>query len=145
MKISTGLADTVLSSAPLRTALNGGEIRLYSGAMPASADEAIGGATLIGTYKAAGANPLNFESSSVAGVLSKASSEVWSGTTVAAGTATWFRHVLPADDGTASSTAPRIQGTYGLVGTDIVAASNNYTSGVSLRPLESYNIRMPLA
>ncbi|MBY4612102.1 hypothetical protein K6M90_31490, partial [Rhizobium sp. 9T] len=111
IKLSTGLVNAMLASGSVKSIFDAGsEIRVYAGAVPADADAAIGGATLLVTIKN-GSSGITFEATPSAGVLEKNASETWSGTNVATGTPTFYRHVLTADDGTLSTTAPRYQGT----------------------------------
>lgn len=138
MKLSTGLRNGLLSGDDLKALLDGGEIRVYEGAVPSTADDSIGSAVLLGTYKNGGSG-ITFDAA-VNGVISKAAGETWGGTIAATGTPSFFRHVLSSDDGSASSTALRIQGTCGLVGADLNMASLSWTSGGTMQPIESYAI-----
>lgn len=142
MKISTGLANALLAEKSLKAALDGGELRLFAGNVPASADEAVGSAVLLGVYKASGAG-IHFESAADKGALSKAAAEAWTGTAVASGTASFLRHVLPADDNGASTTAPRIQATVALAGADVDMTTLTVTQSAALQPMEYYTIVMP--
>lgn len=145
MKISTGLANHMLATGALKAALNGGEIRVFAGTIPATADAATDGAVLIGTYKEGGSGTLHFDADASGGALAKSTSEVWSGTAAAAGTATFYRHVMPADDNGASPTAIRIQGTCGLVGSDMIMTTTVFSISDSLPPLETYILQLPLS
>ncbi|HNA48848.1 MAG TPA: hypothetical protein PK312_16795, partial [Nitrospira sp.] len=120
IKTSTGLRNAMLATGSAKAALDGGRINIYAGAAPATADAAVGGATLLCaiTLNSTGTGIL-FDTAAVNGVLAKKPSETWSGSIVATGTATWYRHVAAADDGTLSTTAPRIQGTIALIGADL--------------------------
>ena len=112
-------------------------------AQPATADDAIGGAVLIGKYDNGG-SPATFSATADDGVLSKNSGETLSGTSVAAGTMAFFRLVLAADDGSASTSAPRVQGQVGLVGMPVVVPNTVVSaSGVTLPPVSALVIRMP--
>jgi len=141
MKLSTGLRDGLLSGDSLKALLDGGEIRIYdTTTIPASADDAISGATLLVTIKNAGSG-ITF-AAAAGGVMQKAAAEVWSGVNAATGTAKFYRHVLSADDGTASSSAVRIQGTVGLAGADMNLSSVALTSGAT-QSLNFYSVAMP--
>ena len=63
------------------------------------------------------ADTINFDAP-VAGVLSKPS-DIWSGVAVAAGTAGYFRIVKSDDDGTQSTTQPRLQGNVATSGQEL--------------------------
>ena len=112
MKISTGLANHILAIGSVKNALDGGLLHVYAGTEPATADAALGGATLLYTYSDAGSGAgLNFDSAASAGVLAKDPDQVWSSLSAdAGGTATFCRFVQSDDDGSASSSAVRIQG-----------------------------------
>lgn len=119
LKFSTGYrnaaANAALSAAPANPIMNGGVIMMYAGTEPASADAALGGATLLATYSVNNAGTPLAWGAAADGSASKVPGAVWSATAVATGTAAFFRYQLPADDGTASAAAIRIQGKAGLV------------------------------
>lgn len=140
MKLSTGLRNAMLSGGSLKASLDGGEIRIYSGTVPADADASIGSATLLCTIKNGGSG-ITF-GAAAAGVLPKASGETWSGTNAATGTASFFRHVLSADDGSSSSSAVRIQGTVAAAGADLNLTSVSLTSGAP-QTVDFYSVAMP--
>ncbi len=124
VKLSTALRNHLLVSGSIKSAFDpGSEIRVYGGTVPATADAAIGGATLLLTIKN-GSSGITFAASAAGGVLLKNASETWSGTAVASGVPTFYRHVLTADDGSASTSALRYQGTCGAAGADM-----NFTAG----------------
>lgn len=140
MKLSTGLRNALLSGSSLKGALDGGEIRIYSGVEPTTADDAIGAAVLLCTIRANG-NGLTF-AQAVNGVMLKNANEVWSGVNSAAGTATFYRHVPNGDNGAASASSLRIQGTVGLAGADINLTSTGLIGGAS-QSLNFYSIGIP--
>ena len=144
IKNSTGLRNAMLASGSAKAALDGGRINIYAGAAPATADDAVGGATLLCaiTLNSTGTGIL-FDTAAVNGVLAKKPSETWSGSIVATGTATWYRHVAAADDGTLSTTAPRLQGTVALIGADL-NIDPNFISGQT-KVIEHYVIALPTA
>lgn len=120
IKLSTGLREYLAVTGPMKAALDGGYVRLYSGAVPASADAALGTAVLLNEISAGGGGTaLTFEATAPGGVLSKAVAENWTGNNLAGGTPTFFRHVQAADAGDASTTAVRTQGTAGALGSDM--------------------------
>ena len=47
IKTSTGLRNAMLATGSAKAALDGGRINIYAGAAPATADDAVGGATLL--------------------------------------------------------------------------------------------------
>ena len=107
-RLSTGLRNALLGLASgdgsLKTILANGQIRIFTGTQPASADDAETGALLCTITLASGAmesgvatNGINL-GVAVAGVIGKAAGEVWSGVNNASGTAGWFRYYPNAFD-----------------------------------------------
>lgn len=142
LKLSTGLRNAMLDSSNLRTTMNGGLIKVYDGPVPATADAALSGNTLLCTFSlnSTGAG-INFDTAAVGDTLSKAPAEVWAGNPAATGTGTFYRHVAIGDDGTLSTTQPRIQGQIGP-GHEMILATNVFTVGVN-RELDFYTITFP--
>ena len=127
-KFSTGLRNTMLGSQSFRDALNGGELRIYAGTAPATADAAVGASTLLVALTVDGlGGGLNFAAAAENGAISKSSSEVWKGTVAATGNAAWFRYVAAGDTGASSGTALRVQGTIGAAGADMLVANQLLT------------------
>ena len=116
IQLSTGAVDAMIGYTGLAGALEAGdmELRIYAGTLPADADAAIGGATLLVTIKD-GAYALTWDNP-VDGIISKPAGETWSGTAVATNTATFGRFVVAADTDTLSTTAVRIQGDVATIG-----------------------------
>lgn len=135
MKQSTGLCQQLMGGTAVpggtARALINGNMKLYiygytagTGVLsaPATADATVGSNVLLCTVSNGGSN-VNMAADPVAGVLQKLSSETWSGTNAATGTATFWRLQLPADvaaGNLASTTYARWQGTIGTGGTDMV-------------------------
>ena len=131
IKMSTGLRNQMLSGDSFKAIFDAGsEIRIYGGAVPPSADNSIGAATLLCTIKN-GASGITFDTAATNAILQKNPSEVWEGDNVATGAATFYRHVLTADDDASSSTAPRYQGTVAVVGADINLTNVNLVNGAN--------------
>lgn len=140
-KLSTGLRKYLADTGSLKAALAASEIRIYSGTVPAHADDSIGSAVLLNTIRAAAAATLNMDATGPGGVLPKAPAEVWASNNVASGTASFYRHVLPADSGALSTTAVRMQGTCG-VGGDMNMGNTALVNGVS-QPVDYYFLTIP--
>lgn len=141
IKSSTGLRTQLLGTSSLKTIFDAGsEIRIYAGAVPASADDAIGSATLLVTLLASG-DPITF-GSAAGGTMPKNPSETWTGVNVANGTPTFYRHVLTTDDGSASTTAPRYQGSVAVVGADMNLTASTLTSGAT-QTLDYHAVALP--
>lgn len=138
--ISPGLLNQLLGSGGFKETMDGSEFRLYAGLVPAAAGDSIGAATLLCTVKN-GASGVTFDDTTP-GVLLKPAAETWSGTNVATGTATFFRHAAAADDGGASTTAPRLQGTTGVSGADLNISDTNLVAATP-QALDYYNLTLP--
>jgi hypothetical protein len=146
IKVSTGLRNHMLATGSLRSALDGGEIRIYGGTIPATANDSIGSATLLCTITvASGATGLSFDVTPDDGSLLK-NTDTWSGLVSASGDATFYRHVLTTDDGSSSTTELRIQGECGTMtqAKDMHMSSVTLTSGAT-QTLDFYSISLPSA
>lgn len=118
-KMSTPLCNKLMDTGSFKSIFSGttAELRIYSGAVPATADAAITGVKIATVKEAAAA--LNFLASAAGGVLAK-SATAWTDPSAVGGVATHWRLCLAADtDGADSTTYPRIQGTVGTVGADM--------------------------
>src|SRR5690606_8630784 len=122
-KNTNDLANTIASA--VRTALNGGFLYLYSGPVPATADEAlamVNDHTEIAKFSDGddGVTGLTFDEP-VNGVLNKAAGEDWRATTSFDGADdgetdlawSFYRFCQDGDDGRGAATGPRVQGTVG--------------------------------
>lgn len=119
-KISTGLANALLTTGGLKETLAGCHLYVYAGTEPANADAALGGATLLCDYSGNGdGSALLLAANAASGQIEKEPTQVWQGTAVANGDATFFRFAMPADTGAASTTAVRLQGVVGNVGKEL--------------------------
>jgi hypothetical protein len=129
LKISTGLANALLDTAPLKTAMTLAFIDIYSGAQPANANAAFTG-TLLATIDVAGVG-VTWGPTAAAGVLSKTVAETWQeAAAIATGTAGWFRIRLTGDAGGLDvSTYKRIDGTIATSGGDMNVGSLTVTAG----------------
>ena len=148
IQLSSSAVNCAMGTYGLKFALEDGEmeLRIYSGTIPASANDAIGGATLLAVIRN-GASGLTWESTLVNGQLTKNASETWSGVALATATATWGRFVTVADDGSAitDTTAvafPRIQGDVSTVGAFINLDNPAMTSG-AVQTINSARLFMP--
>lgn len=143
LKASTGLRNKLLDTGSLRSILDLGSLKMYSGTVPASADDALGSATLLTTItNDSTATGLTMDAAAVAGVLAKASAEVWSGVNVASGTATFYRHVAVGDTGVSSTTQARVQGTIALAGADMNLTSTTLANGAT-QTVDFYTLNLP--
>jgi len=119
----------------LQDAMRNGVLRVYSGSQPTNADSAASG-TLLAQFTVDGGtfvhgtatNGINWDNAASA-VISKAAAETWKSTAVATGTAGWFRFCAnPTDSGGASTTLPRVDGTVGTSGADMLLVTTAITS-----------------
>jgi hypothetical protein len=138
---STGLATFLAVTGSLKSALDNGFLYLFSGPVPASADDAIDGTSVMLAKVSIGSGGtvgLTFDPTAPGGVLTKTDAEVWSSTIAATGTATFYRFCEAADNGqTASTTYKRVQGT---VGTTV--ASDGVLNSVALTAGNTQNISL---
>lgn len=132
-RLSTGLVNKLLDTNSFKTLFNGASgffIDVYSGAQPASADDAPNGTKLVTLYSNGTSTGLTLEASATGGVIEKNASETWSGTAVATGTAGWFRMREFGDAGTAlSTTAVRLDGAVATSGAQLNLGSLTFTTG----------------
>lgn len=141
MKFSTGLRNKMLDTGSFKSIMALGEIKVYSGTAPATADAAATG-TLLCTYTvSSGGTKLSMAASAADGVLTK-DSATWSGVPVATGTAGYYRHVAAGDTGASSTTEARVQGTVGQAGADFLLGSTSFVTGVT-REISYYAIGLP--
>lgn len=143
IKASTGLRNKLLVTGSLKATMDLGFIKIYTGTAPATADDAIGAATLLCTLSvSSGGTGLSFDTTPVLGVLAKAPAEVWSGVNVAGGVATFYRHVAVGDTAASSTTEARVQGTIGTIGADMNLTSTTLSSGAT-QTMDFYQLYLP--
>lgn len=145
-KFSTGFRNKwlqCLSTVPAAPILAGVKMSLYSGPIPATADDSIGAATKLSTISNdATATALTFASVASDGTLTKNVSEIWRGVNAASGTASFYRIEEAADAGGLSTTLVRIQGTIAVAGADLNLSSVTLTSGAS-QTIDNYVVALP--
>lgn len=143
-RISTGLAGYLLGVGSLRQAMAGSFLRVYSGTPPGSANAALSpDSTLLVEISLDGAGGgLELSASSTGAVITKDPSQVWRGTAVATGVATFFRWVSPGDAGEASNTRPRVQGDVALAGGELNFSSVAMTQG-AIQKVDYFAVAMP--
>lgn len=145
IQTSDGLAAYLMVTGSAKEAFDGGFIKVYSGTPPANAN-ALATGTLLWTISVAGdGTGITFEDAAVGRALVKETTEAWSGATTA-GTATYWRLVTAADDGTLSTSQPRIQGTCGMTaGADMYMSNTTLTTNTDLdaKVLASFSVSLP--
>ena len=144
MKISTGLAKGLLDTGSLSDLLDGMTLKIYGGTEPASADAALGSATLLCEISLDGTgDPISFDPAAVQNVLQKNSSETWKGTVQNTGVATFCRMELGSDTGNSSTSEVRIQGDVGIAGKFLNLSSTSLTASAE-QVIANLAIAIPL-
>lgn len=133
----------MMGATGFKALMDSSRIRIYAGTEPATADAALGGATLLNELTVSGGETNLTFGTPVAATIAKSSGESWSGTPVATGVATFFRLVKTSDSGGASTTDLRIQGTVGTLGADMNVSNATMTSGVAFPPLNYFSVNLP--
>lgn len=150
LQFSTGFKDDLLDTGSVKSIFDDGYIKVYAAsAIPASADDALVGHTLLVTYsdndQGIGAGQgLDLEASASNGSISKAAAQVWSGTAAATGTGLFWRYEQSGDTGGASTTEKRIQGTIGGSGADLIVQSTTFTLS-TLYTIDFFSLTVPNA
>ena len=147
LQLSTAARNFLLVTGDLTALLSGGVIRIYAGAVPANADAAVTGNTLLCVISNNSAGTgITMSTTAASGVLSKSASEVWSGSVLVNGTATFYRFSPISDAGDLDSTAaiPRLQGSVGTLGADLGFSSALFTIG-NTKAVDVYDLAQPNA
>ena len=142
-KISTGMQDALLLA--LASQLNGTMVlNIYSGTVPATADADLGGATLLRTVSVdSTGSGMSFEATTSGGMLVKSTSEIWAGQNVATGTASFYRIMNIGDTGATTTTAPRLQGSVGLLNADLILGNVGLVAGVTDPAIGIFMVGLP--
>lgn len=141
MKFSTELRRQQAVVGSLKSILDGCVMRFYGGPMPASADSALAGNTLLLELKTSAGGNLTFDANADGAVLKKSLNEVWGGDAVAAGSMTFCRLEKPGDTGGAGTGAVRVQATVGGPAADITVSTTEIELGEA-RTLEYFAIEL---
>lgn len=132
MKVSTGLRNKLLDTGSLKAILAGGFVDLYSGTVPLQADDAPGGDNVKLCRVSLNSTPTGITFDVAAsGTLAKNPAEIWAGTILAGGVATYYRHVAPGDTAASSATEPRLQGNIANVGADMNFSSTTLVAAAT--------------
>lgn len=147
LSYSTPLKNNLLDNGSLKSEFDDGYIKVYAGTIPADADAALGGATLLVTYsdndQGEGAGQgLDLDSAASGGAIAKDPAQTWSGTSVAAGTATFWRYVRSGDAGNTATTEVRMQGTIGGAGADLFVQSTSFANS-TLYTIDYFSVAIP--
>jgi len=143
LKASTALRNNMLVTGSLKSQLDGGFIKIYSGTVPSDADSSIGSAVLLCTITKNGDGSTGLSMASVAalGAVSKAN-EVWQGVNALSGTAVFWRFVKTGDTGAASTTEVRLQGTAATSGSELVMTSVSLSGGAT-QTIDYFSVALP--
>jgi hypothetical protein len=144
LKLSTGLRNNMLVTAPFKGSMDTCVMKLYAGAVPVSADSDCTANTLLCTIYNGndGVTTLSFATTALGGEVTKTISESWAGTNALSGTATFYRLELAADDQTLSTTQLRVQGNIGTSGAELNLTSTALTLN-STQNIDYYSIALP--
>lgn len=123
--VSTGFKIALLGPQSFVQIFNGGQLRLFAGSRPGSANAAEPSLP-IGVVSRVGATSLGLQFVQANDFVINVLSDRWQLDTLQAGTATWFRLVAPGDPFDDSLTAARIDGDVGTA-----AAPNDMTLDVT--------------
>lgn len=142
--ITDALASAIMVTGHFKSLLDGGTLKLYSGTMPATANSALSGNTMLcQIFKDNdGSTPLTFNSTAPAGVIGKNSTESWAGTVANTGTATFYRWEMAGDTGAAATTEYRLQGTVSTAGGDLDLTSTALTAA-AIQPINAFSVSLP--
>ena len=149
-RLSNGTRNAAL--AALRTTYANGVLEIYSGTQPTSAEAIETGDMLCRITLASGAftpgvatNGINFDAP-VAGVLSKAAAETWSGVAALTGTAGWFRFYTNAYHTGADTDDSKIRfdGLIGSSGCEINSVNRSITAGGTVT-VATFTFTLPAA
>jgi hypothetical protein len=152
LKFSTGLKNQLVSAikgaVTATYSLEHGIGYIYSGSQPANADAAATGVLLMRITVGSGAwsagvatNGLDFDVA--AGVITKSSSETWSGVGIADGTAGYIRFCGNATDaGGISTTLPRIDCRVSTSGAECNLSNLNIVTGATTT-IDSFSAAFP--
>ena len=144
IQLSSGLRDHMLITGSFKSGLDGGVLKIYAGAMPATADADSSALTVLCTISLdATGTGITFGSTVTAGVLTKNTGEIWRGLIGSNGTATFLRFMSIGDTGTLSTSAKRVQGTVGVVGADLNFSNITFVSG-NYKVIDSLNVTLPV-
>lgn len=128
----------------VKAILRGCKIAIYSGAQPADADSVATGTLLVTISESGGANGLTW-GEALAGVLSKAVAETWSGTAAQTGTAGWFRLYQSGDvPANAETVLARFDGSVSTSGAELNMSSTAIVQS-AVQTISTFTYTQPAA
>ena len=151
-RLSEGLKNALLGTSALKDILANGQIRIFTGSQPGTAEAAETGQLLCTITLASGAmvsgvatNGINLATPS-GGAIAKAVTEVWSGQNAADGTAGWFRwYPNDFDDQMGAATAGdkiRLDGAISTSGAQLNLSSTTLKAGITTT-IDNVNLYLP--
>lgn len=142
LKASTALRNNMLVTGSLKSQLDGGFIKIYSGTIPVDADASIGAAQLLCTISVGGVGTgLTLDATAALGTIAKAN-EIWQGVNTTTGTATFWRFVKTGDTGGTSTTEVRLQGNAAVSGSELVMTSVTLVQGAT-QTIDYFSVSLP--
>lgn len=133
IRVSNALRTAIMVTGSVNSRLDGGFLFFFSGTQPSDAEDAAVGTLLAAvSIGAAGTTGLTLVAGDAAGQAKKTVAESWQAVGLAAGTARWYRYQRLATNlaGTqaaalaaADGTTERVDGSIGVSGADLIAAS----------------------
>lgn len=144
IKASAGLRNGMMVTGSFKSQMDNCTVKIYGGLPPVDADAAIGTAVLLCQFFNGndGATTLTFSDTASDGVIQKNSTESWTGTVIATGTATFYRLELAEDDQSLGTTHRRLQGSVGVAGADMNLSSVGFVLNEP-RNLSYYSVVLP--
>ena len=140
LRLSTGLRNALLDAGSLKASFNNAKLQYFSGAQPASADDAPTGTLLLTIDNTTG---LNF-GTAANGKLPKEAA-AWTAAALATGTAGYFRlSLLVGDTGAQSTTEVRLDGSVGVFGADLLLSSTALVI-TATQSVTGFEITLPAA
>lgn len=131
----------ITMSHSIQDIFNGGFLELYTGSRPSSADDAPPGTLLVRIYSDGVSAGLSFDDAA-SGIISKKSTETWSGTGITSGSIGWARLKTVGDGGSTSTTDERLDLNVSTTGASINLSSISVQSGVPLS-ISNFTITLP--
>lgn len=142
LRLSTGLRQALLGTADFRTEFTASFLNIYSGSQPASPNDPASGTLLATIYSDGASIGISFDAP-VAGVISKAVAQTWSGTAGASGTAGYFRLFEASGDPSLSSTTEsRMDGAIATSGGELNMSSTAITAA-AVQTVTSFDVTLP--
>jgi len=141
-KFSQGLRDNMLSgTTAIETAFDLGNLDIYDGTQPTSANDVVGAGTLLASVDL----PASAFAAISNGVLSIDSAAWEELSAIAASTATWFRLMTTSDTGASSTTEIRIDGdvTTVAVGTGDLQMTSTTIAIADKVTVDTFTITVP--